>query len=56
MCKTVWLANPWIYIKKLINKIKANFKPKPTYTIWLDNPWVHLDTAIEKIHNFLIKN
>ena len=53
MSKTFWLDNPWIYLEKLINKIREFFKPEPSDTIWLDNPLVYFDTMIKKIQRFL---
>ena len=53
MSKTFWLDNPWIYIKKIVNKIRAYFKTEPNDIIWLDNPWLYLDIIAKKINQFL---
>ena len=57
MSKTVWFDNPWIYVEKVINRIKTFFKQtEPEEVIWLDNPWVYLDTATKKIHKYFTED
>ncbi len=56
MPDVTWFDNPWLWLEKLVKRLKEFFKQteEPKDVTWLEgNPWGWLENATKKLHKFL---